>query len=386
VKRLVPDDSDARFIRRVLILLTVGAVVVALVRAADLLILTFGAVLGAVVIRAIADRFAQIGVPRRWSVAAAMASVLAAIAFLVWLFAVQFGPQVEALVRAIPQLVARLKEWAQGSPVAAKLYDAAQAAFAGSRVARDASGFALGSFELFLNALLLLVGALFMAADPGVYLRGLLLLVPKGNGRDAVADALADVGTTLRLWLRTQIILMTSMGLLVGLGLWIAGVPSPAALGLLAGLSEFIPYVGPAAAMLPALGLAATGGTGALIGCLLVFAGVGAKEADPSLADEEEDDTPLADPEDDDDRKAIRLGWIFHAIMSAKAQIGWFLSTAYRALVSSGPQPRTAAAGRQEPSLARGQKKPTLAPEMVGDEDEEEEEADEEEVEDEDTD
>ena len=56
--------------------------------------------------------------------------------------------------------------------------------------------------------------------------------------------------------------------------MWIAGVPSPAALGLLAGLSEFIPYVGPTAAMLPALGLAATGGSGALIGCLLVFAGV----------------------------------------------------------------------------------------------------------------
>lgn len=274
MKRLVPDAADARFIRRVLILLTVGAVVVALVRAADLLILTFGAVLGAVVIRAIADRYAQLGVPRRWSVVAAMLSVLAAIGFLVWLFAVQFGPQVEALVRSIPQLVVRLKEWAQGSPVAAKLYDAAEAAFAGSRVARDASGFALGSFELFLNALLLLVGALFMAADPGVYLRGLLLLVPSGNTRDAVADALADVGTTLRLWLRTQLILMTTMGLLVGLGLWLAGVPSPAALGLLAGLSEFIPYVGPTAAMLPALGLAATGGSGALIWCLLVFAGV----------------------------------------------------------------------------------------------------------------
>ncbi|PVX31511.1 AI-2E family transporter [Sphingomonas pokkalii] len=274
MKRLVPDDADARFIRRVLILLALGGVVVALVRAADLLILTFGAVLGAVVIRAIGDRYLQLGLARRWSVPAAMATVLAAIAFLVWLFAVQFGPQIEALVRSIPQLVARLEGWAQRSPVTAKLYDAAEAAFAGSRVARDAGGFALGSAELLLNTLLLLVGALFIAADPGVYLRGALLLVPKGRQRDAVADALADVGTTLRLWLRTQIILMTSMGLLVGLGLWIAGVPSPAALGLLAGLSEFIPYVGPTAAMLPALGLAATAGTGTLIGCLLTFAGV----------------------------------------------------------------------------------------------------------------
>ncbi|MGJ5133753.1 DNA translocase FtsK [Bradyrhizobium oligotrophicum] len=119
----------------------------------------------------------------------------------------------------------------------------------------------------------------------------------------------------------------------------------------------------------------------AMIGCLLVAGGMGAKEADPSLLADEDDDTPLADPEDDDDRKAIRLGWVFHAIMSAKAQVVWFLSTAYRALVSSGPQPR-AAASRQEPSLGRG--KPTLAPEMDedgGDEDEADEGEDEEEEE-----
>ena len=121
----------------------------------------------------------------------------------------------------------------------------------------------------------------------------------------------------------------------------------------------------------------------AMIGCLLVAGGMGAKEADPNLAADEEDDTPLSEAEDDDDRKAIRLGWVFHAIMSAKAQIGWFLSTAYRALVSSGPQPRSAASGRQEPSLVRGQKKPTLAPEMTEEDDEEEEAGEEEEEEEE---
>ncbi|MDU0959846.1 MAG: DNA translocase FtsK, partial [Bradyrhizobium sp.] len=56
---------------------------------------------------------------------------------------------------------------------------------------------------------------------------------------------------------------------------------------------------------------------------------------------------------------------------------------AYRALVSSGPQPRSAASGRQEPSLVRGQKKPTLAPEMTEEDDEEEEAGEEEEEEEE---
>ena len=51
--------------------------------------------------------------------------------------------------------------------------------------------------------------------------------------------------------------------------------------------------------------------------------------------------------------------------------------------MSSGPQPRSAASGRQEPSLVRGQKKPTLAPEMTEEDDEEEEAGEEEEEEEE---
>ncbi|UFZ02209.1 DNA translocase FtsK [Bradyrhizobium ontarionense] len=120
----------------------------------------------------------------------------------------------------------------------------------------------------------------------------------------------------------------------------------------------------------------------AMIGCLLVAGGLGARETDHELLADEDDDTPPTDSEDDDDKSAVRLGWVFHAIMSAKARVGWFLSTAYRALVSSGPQPRSAAAGRHEPSLGGGRARPTLAPEMEADggdedeggEDEEEEE------------
>jgi predicted PurR-regulated permease PerM len=62
------------------------------------------------------------------------------------------------------------------------------------------------------------------------------------------------------------------MGVLVGVGLGLSGVPSAAALGLLAGLSEFIPYVGPTAAMIPALGLAAIAGPGPVIGTLVTYA------------------------------------------------------------------------------------------------------------------
>ena len=270
--RLAPDADDARFLRRVLLLVLVIAVVAALVRAGDLLILAFGSVLGAIVIHAVAEiGREQLRLPQKVALAAAMLSALAAVALLWWLFGVQFRPQVNLLVTRLPGLLAQLDGWLSQSPVGAKIADAVRAAFAGSRVAQDIGGVAQGAGELILNALLLLVGALFFAADPKVYERGFLLLVPP-RWRPAYEDALFDVGATLRLWLRAQLIQMTTMGVMVGLGLWWAGVPSPAALGLLTGLSEFVPYVGPIAAMLPALGLAATVGTHQIVVTIVTFA------------------------------------------------------------------------------------------------------------------
>ena len=270
--RLAPDRADARFVRRVLLLLVILAIAAALFRAGDLLILAFGSMLGAIVIHAVAELGrTHLRLPKKPALVGAILLVLALLGFLLWLFGVAFRDQVNLLVTALPDLLRQLAGWAGQSAVGAKLVDAVQAAFAGSRVARDAGGLVQGAGELILNALLVLIGSLFFAADPKVYERGFLYLVPPRH-RPAMEDALFDVGETLRLWLKAQLIQMTTMGVLVGLGLWLGGVPSPVALGLLTGLSEFIPYIGPIAAMLPALGLAATAGTPQLVWALATFA------------------------------------------------------------------------------------------------------------------
>ena len=78
------------------------------------------------------------------------------------------------------------------------------------------------------------------------------------------------------------------------------------------------------------------------------------------------------------DRSSVSLGWVFHALMSAKARLGWLISTAYRSLVASAPQPRTLSFERQEPSLS-GRAAPPLAPQAHEDYEDEDEEEDEEE-------
>jgi predicted PurR-regulated permease PerM len=272
MNRLTPDEADSRFIRRTLWLVVLAAVVTALVLARDLLILTFGAMLVAIVIHAIAELYTtHLRLRPRIALIGGIFSVLGVLMLLGWLFGVEFRQQVNTLVVALPGLLQQLQDYMSQSPVGEKVADAVRAAFAGSRVAQDIGEVARGAGELVLNAILVLFAAIFFAIDPKVYERGFLLMIPPAK-RAAVEDALGDVASTLLLWLRAQLIQMTTMGLMVGIGLWLSGVPSPALLGLLTGISEFIPYVGPLAAMLPALGLAATVGTGPLIGALAVFA------------------------------------------------------------------------------------------------------------------
>jgi predicted PurR-regulated permease PerM len=269
---MAPDAEDARYIRRLLLTIVIVAIAAALYRAGNLLILAFGSMLGAIAIHAIAELYRErVRMTDRGALVAAFVTALGLIGFLGWLFGVAFREQVNALVTTLPGLLDQLAAWASQSPVGAKIVDAVQAAYAGSKVAQDIGGLVTGAGEVLLNALLFLVGALFFAADPKVYERGFLFLVPQSK-RAAIEDALFDVASTLRLWLRAQLIQMTTMGVLVGIGLWLADVPSAAALGLLAGLSEFIPYVGPTAAMLPALGLAAAHGSHSVVGTLVTYA------------------------------------------------------------------------------------------------------------------
>jgi S-DNA-T family DNA segregation ATPase FtsK/SpoIIIE len=112
---------------------------------------------------------------------------------------------------------------------------------------------------------------------------------------------------------------------------------------------------------------------GAMMTAFLFASGWGSRPRDEELTPIEDDDAPFV--EEDEGRGSVSLGWVFHAIMSTKARIGWFFSTAYRSLVSSSPAPRISFE-RQEPSLS-GRAAPSLAPhddEDFEDEDEEDEE------------
>ena len=61
-------------------------------------------------------------------------------------------------------------------------------------------------------------------------------------------QALDDAGHRLSSYLLTQTAINTSVGVLVGTGLWFIGVPNPALWGILTMLLRFVPYIGPVVA------------------------------------------------------------------------------------------------------------------------------------------
>lgn len=100
-------------------------------------------------------------------------------------------------------------------------------------------------------AIILVIG-IYMALTPTLYLRGAVKLFPLEK-RKKVRDTLSTIGRALRLWLVGRFITMVGVGLLTGIGFFIAGMPNTLSLALLAGLLAFVPFLGPIAAAIPAV-------------------------------------------------------------------------------------------------------------------------------------
>ncbi len=103
--------------------------------------------------------------------------------------------------------------------------------------------------------LLVLFIAAYIGLDPHLYHGGVLALVPTRE-RDRAALALARLATTLRRWLVTQLIAMVVIGAVTTVFLLSIHVKAALPLGILAGVSKFIPIVGSIFAAVPAIAMA----------------------------------------------------------------------------------------------------------------------------------
>ncbi|MEP6617804.1 MAG: AI-2E family transporter [bacterium] len=107
----------------------------------------------------------------------------------------------------------------------------------------------------FIGALVLILFlSIYFAAEPDFYRRGLLSLLPaKKRARGVIM--MDRVAVVLRKWLLTQLIAMAVIGAVSTIALLVLDIKAAFALGVLAGLFEFIPTVGPILSALPAIAM-----------------------------------------------------------------------------------------------------------------------------------
>ncbi|KON82230.2 AI-2E family transporter [Azoarcus sp. PA01] len=134
----------------------------------------------------------------------------------------------------------------------------------------DVFSMTVGAIAGFLIAVFI---GLYGAATPAVYRHGLLLLVPV-NARTRAREVLDSVTTTMRWWLIGTFARMAVVGLSVTVGLWLLDIQLALALGLIAFVLDFVPYIGPILAALPALLVALAGGPSDALYVLLLFLAV----------------------------------------------------------------------------------------------------------------
>jgi len=113
----------------------------------------------------------------------------------------------------------------------------------------------LGQTLLVLAGILLVIFlAIYLAVNPGIYRRGALVLVPAAS-RNRVERILAEVTIMMQRWLIVQLITMVLIGVVVTIVLAVLNVRAAVPLGILAGLLEFIPNIGPILSALPAIAM-----------------------------------------------------------------------------------------------------------------------------------
>ncbi len=196
-----------------------------------------------------------------------------------YLFGRELAVQIQTLTAQLPVAWQALQNRLQGNPltqdIQTQLHALGQQA---GGVVSQLPAIAGNILSSVANLLVAVIAGVILAMHPAKYRDGLVKIFPASQ-RPLLLDSLNTSGEALRKWFIGQFISMVLVGSLTGIGLWILGVPSALALGLISGLAQFVPIVGPVISAGPGLLLAGALGWQSFVWALVIYVSVSQLEA-----------------------------------------------------------------------------------------------------------
>ena len=240
--------------------------------AIQVLLIIFAGILLAIFLRGLATSlqalFGKLGVrlPVSAALALAIIGILIILAAIGWFFNSQIDSQIAELSQDLPKAFRnfedKIRQFYWGRTLLNQINPSEIASTGGAgkiagTVASAAFGAAHVTVEVIAGIVVFFFIGLYGAVEPGLYARGVVSLVAPAKRRRA-HYVLQQTSVALWRWELGRLFSMTVIGVVTGVGLWLMGVPVPGALGLLAGILTFVPYVGTVISAIPAALLAFT--------------------------------------------------------------------------------------------------------------------------------
>lgn len=252
-------ESRSRWVRPEIVLLALG-IGLLLWLVGEVLLMVFAGVLLAIALSAMAGGLAHwTPLERGWAlvlVTLSLAVILIALGFAVVPQAIE---ELGTLVQRLMEIAGSVQQWVQELPVFAGDGDGDSDGNGGMGTIQEAAGAAAGMLMGVLGTIstivVVIVVGIFIAADPGLYTRGLLKLTPLGV-RSRASEAMSLIGYVLRWWLLGQLVSMTVLGVLTAAGLYLIGIELWLGLAALTAILTFVPFLGPIIAGIPIVAIA----------------------------------------------------------------------------------------------------------------------------------
>lgn len=245
-----------------LTLLAVFGAALLVMRLIDVLIMVFVALVIAATLRPMVTFLQQRRIPKALALSIIYLCILGVIAGLFVLVIPAVVDQGGALVRSLPQVYASLvasleqnpnemiRTLPQRLPTADQLASQLQAV--SSVVLTGALGIGMGVIAFLAQIVSTVVLSIYLTLGQSRLERFWLSLAPTARRPELLA-IWHEIESRLGGYVRGELLLMTSIGVLASLGYLVIGLPYPLALGVLAGLLEFVPMVGPTLGAIPAI-------------------------------------------------------------------------------------------------------------------------------------